>query len=136
MRRSKGWIESLLVPRAPSAWSPPNLTETTWSERTSFSSALDEAAKLTDAALERLLLVPPDLEARVYDAMRYSALAPGKRLRPFLVLAGAGLFGVARRCAPPATAAAAVGHSSSPPPFPLPARANNELPRGPAGPAQ
>ena len=44
---------------------------------------------LTDAVLERLLVVPPGLEARVYDAMRYSALAPGKRLRPFLVLAGA-----------------------------------------------
>ena len=75
------------------------MTEPTCSEPIFFSSALDEAAKLTDAALERLLVAPPGLEARVYDAMRYSALAPGKRLRPFLVLAGAGLFGVARRCA-------------------------------------
>ena len=61
------------------------MTEPPWSEPISFLSALDEAARLTDAALERLLVAPPGLEARVYDAMRYSALAPGKRLRPFLV---------------------------------------------------
>src|SRR3954454_18867583 len=130
MRRSKGWFESLLVPRAPSAWSPPNLTETTWSERTSFSSALDAAAKLTDAALERLLVAPPDLEARVYDAMRYSALAPGKRLRPFLVLAGAGLFGVARRCALQVAAAIEMVHAYSLVHDDLPAMDDSDLRRG------
>jgi farnesyl diphosphate synthase len=40
----------------------------------------------------------PD-EARLVDAMRYSALAPGKRLRPFLVVESASLFGVARASA-------------------------------------
>ena len=36
-------------------------------------------------------------EAKVIEAMRYSALAPaGKKLRPFLVAASAGLFGVGR----------------------------------------
>src|SRR5690242_19618322 len=99
MRRSKGSIASLSVPRAPSVWSPPNLTETLWSDPISFPEALEDAARLTDAALERLLVVPSGLEARVYDAMRYSALAPGKRLRPFLVLASARLLGVAARCA-------------------------------------
>ena len=54
--------------------------------------ALAQAASLTDLALDRLLAVPPDLEARVLEAMRYSALGPGKRLRPFLVLASARLF--------------------------------------------
>ena len=76
------------------------MTDTLWSQSVPFPDALAQAASLTDSVLERLLVVPPDLEARVYEAMRYSALAPGKRLRPFLVLAGARLFGVARRCAP------------------------------------
>ena len=75
------------------------MTDTPWSGSISFPKALKEAARLTDAALQRLLVVPLGLEARVYDAMRYSALAPGKRLRPFLVLASANLFGVAVRCA-------------------------------------
>ena len=36
-------------------------------------------------------------EAKVVEAMRYSSLAPaGKKLRPFLVAASAGLFGVGR----------------------------------------
>jgi len=44
---------------------------------------LAEAAQLTDVVLDQLLAVPPDLEARVYEAMRYAALAPGKRCAPF-----------------------------------------------------
>jgi len=106
------------------------LTETTWSERISFSGALDEAAKLTDAALERLLVVPSGLEARVYDAMRYSALAPGKRLRPFLVLASAGLFGVARLCALQVAAAIEMVHTYSLVHDDLPAMDNSDLRRG------
>lgn len=48
--------------------------------------------------MDRLL---PDVakcgEAKVIEAMRYSSLAPaGKKLRPFLVAASAGLFGVGR----------------------------------------
>jgi farnesyl diphosphate synthase len=106
------------------------LTETGWSEPISFPSALDEAARLTDAALERLLVAPPGLEARVYDAMRYSALAPGKRLRPFLVLAGAGLFGVARRCALQVAAAVEMVHTYSLIHDDLPAMDNSDLRRG------
>jgi farnesyl diphosphate synthase len=106
------------------------LTEATWSKRISFSGALDEAAKLTDATLERLLVVPPGLEARVYDAMRYSALAPGKRLRPFLVLASAGLFAVARRCALQVAAAIEMVHTYSLVHDDLPAMDNSDLRRG------
>jgi farnesyl diphosphate synthase len=63
-----------------------------WAPRTSFPDALRDAAKLTDEALDRLLATPAGPEARVFQAMRYSALAPGKRLRPFLVLASAHLY--------------------------------------------
>src|SRR5712664_3514645 len=75
------------------------VTETLWPDGASLADAAAVATELTDALIERLLAVPPDLEARVYEAMRYSALAPGKRMRPLLVLAGARLFGVARRSA-------------------------------------
>jgi farnesyl diphosphate synthase len=111
-------------------WSPLNLTEAQWPEATSFSSALEEAAKLTDAVLERLLAAPPDLEARVYDAMRYSALAPGKRMRPFFVLAGANLFGVARRCALQVSAAVEMVHAYSMVHDDLPAMDDSDLRRG------
>jgi farnesyl diphosphate synthase len=106
------------------------LTETLWSDATSFPEALAEAAQLTDIALDQLLGVPPDLEARVYDAMRYAALAPGKRLRPFLVLAGARLFGVARRCALQVAAAIEMVHAYSLVHDDLPAMDNSDLRRG------
>jgi len=106
------------------------LTETLWSQPVSLAEALEQAASLTDASLERLLLVPPDLEARVYDAMRYAALAPGKRLRPFLVLASARLFGVARRCALQVAAAVEMVHACSLVHDDLPAMDNSDLRRG------
>jgi farnesyl diphosphate synthase len=106
------------------------LTETLWSQPVSLAEALEQAASLTDASLERLLLVPPDLEARVYDAMRYAALAPGKRLRPFLVLASARLFGVARRCALQVAAAVEMVHAYSLVHDDLPAMDNSDLRRG------
>jgi farnesyl diphosphate synthase len=106
------------------------LTETLWSDAISFPEALELAGKLTDASLERLLLVPPGLEARVYDAMRYAALAPGKRLRPFLVLASARLFGVARCCALQVAAAVEMVHAYSLVHDDLPAMDNSDLRRG------
>jgi geranylgeranyl diphosphate synthase type II len=42
-----------------------------------------------DEALERYLPSPPDCPAGVYEAMRYSLRAGGKRLRPILTLAAA-----------------------------------------------
>ena len=107
------------------------MTETLWPpDPMSFQSALAEAARLTDAALQRLLVVPPGLEARVYDAMRYSALAPGKRMRPFLVLAGSSLFGVARRRALQVAAAIEMVHAYSLVHDDLPAMDDSDLRRG------
>ena len=106
------------------------MTETLWSDPISFPKALEQAAKVTDVALERLLIVPSGLEARVYDAMRYSALAPGKRLRPFLVLASARLFGVMRRCALQVAAAIEMVHAYSLVHDDLPAMDDSDLRRG------
>src|ERR1051326_1550049 len=89
------------------------VTERLWPDDVTVGDASAVAAELTDAVLDRLLAVPPGLEARVYEAMRYSALAPGKRLRPLLVLASSRLFGVARRSALQVAAAIEMVHAYS-----------------------
>src|SRR5258708_10422815 len=80
--------------------------------------------------LGKLLDVPEGPEARVLEAMRSSALAPGKRLRPFLVLAGAQLFSVARRSALQVAAAVEFVHAYSLIHDDLPAMDNSDLRRG------
>src|ERR1051325_2898993 len=54
---------------------------------------LDARRAIVDAALDRVL--PPETAppATIHQAMRYSVLAPGKRLRPILVVAGAEAVG-------------------------------------------
>jgi farnesyl diphosphate synthase len=106
------------------------VTGTLWTDNVSFDEATAVATRLTDALIERLLVVPPGLEARVYEAMRYSALAPGKRMRPLLVLAGARLFGVARRSALQVAAAIEMVHAYSLIHDDLPAMDDSDLRRG------
>jgi len=95
-----------------------------------FPAALTEAVRLTDTVLDKLLARPEGPEARVVEAMRYSALAPGKRLRPFLVLASAQLFSVSRRSALQAAAAVELVHAYSLVHDDLPAMDNSDLRRG------
>ncbi len=102
------------------------MTDPLWAPGASFSAALADAAKLTDD----LIAVPSGLEARVFEAMRYAALAPGKRLRPFLVLASAQLFAVARRSALQVAAAIELVHAYSLVHDDLPAMDNSDLRRG------
>ena len=56
--------------------------------------AIAASAKLVDATLDAVLPQPAGRQARVQEAMRYAIMAGGKRLRPFLVLHSARLFGV------------------------------------------
>ena len=106
------------------------MTETFLGLPATFPEALAEAAALTDRLLGKLLLVPSGPEARVFEAMRYSALAPGKRLRPFLVLASAQLFSVQQRSALQAAAAVELIHAYSLVHDDLPAMDNSDLRRG------
>jgi farnesyl diphosphate synthase len=106
------------------------LTEGLWLDTASVDEAAAVTAKLTDSIIDGLLRVPAGLEARVYEAMRYSALAPGKRLRPLLVLASARLFGVARRSALQVAAAIEMVHAYSLIHDDLPAMDNSDLRRG------
>ena len=106
------------------------MSETEWPDSVSIAEATAIVVAQTDALIERLLAVPPDLEARVYEAMRYSALAPGKRLRPLLVLAGARLFGVARSSALQVAASVEMVHAYSLIHDDLPAMDDSDLRRG------
>jgi farnesyl diphosphate synthase len=106
------------------------LTEQLWPQATAFPAALSDAARLSDEALDRLMPVPAGLEARVVEAMRYAAIAPGKRLRPFLVLASARLFSVAQRSALQVAAAIELVHSYSLVHDDLPAMDDSDLRRG------
>jgi geranylgeranyl diphosphate synthase type II len=54
---------------------------------------LEERRALVDAALDRVLPPETALPTSIHRAMRYSVLAPGKRLRPVLVIAGAEAVG-------------------------------------------
>ncbi len=56
--------------------------------------AIAAAAMAVDATLQTVLPRPHGPQGRVQEAMRYATFAGGKRLRPFLVLHSARLFGV------------------------------------------
>jgi len=64
----------------------------------SLETALKETAADVEKKLDRLLAPLEGAEHRLVEAMRYSMFAGGKRLRPFLVVAGADLFDVDRDC--------------------------------------
>ncbi len=68
-----------------------------------FETSLREAGETITRLLDDLMPVEDSPRGRVVDAMRYAALAGGKRLRPYLVLSSASLFDV------PATAAQRTG---------------------------
>ena len=92
--------------------------------------AMSDAAAAVDAQLDRLLLTPDGPESRVYDAMRYSSLGSGKRLRPFLVMQSSRLFMVAEICALRTAAAVEMIHCYSLIHDDLPAMDNSDLRRG------
>ena len=58
--------------------------------------AMDRIAAEIDQGFDRLLPVPDDGRARLYEAMRHAAIGGGKRLRPLLVAAACDLFRVDR----------------------------------------
>lgn len=72
----------------------------------------------------------PSGEGKVMEAMRYSALAGGKRLRPFLTVESAKLFGVAPEAAMMTAAAIEFVHTYSLIHDDLPAMDNDDFRRG------
>jgi farnesyl diphosphate synthase len=77
---------------------------------------LQRIEKLVNEKMDMLL--PQEIQGRVGEnrlalAMRYSALAEGKRIRPFLVMQSASLFGVSENCACQVAAAIEFVHAFS-----------------------
>lgn len=96
----------------------------------SFEDALRTSAAETGALLDRLLGPDASPASRVLEAMRYAALGPGKRLRPFLVTETAALFDVPRGRALRVGAALECVHCYSLVHDDLPAMDDDDLRRG------
>jgi len=95
-----------------------------------FKGDLERNARAVDQWLDRFLPVHDDPEAQVIEAMRYSALGGGKRVRPFLVKSCADLFGVSEIAALRAAAAVEMIHCYSLIHDDLPAMDDDDLRRG------
>jgi farnesyl diphosphate synthase len=108
---------------------------TTGTALSDFAKRLDRTAEDTEALLGKLLAdtVLADEIARpkrLMEAMRYSSLGGGKRLRPFLVVESSAVFGVPRDAALLAGAALECIHCYSLIHDDLPAMDNSDLRRG------
>src|ERR1700760_3122506 len=100
-----------------------------------FAKRLDQTAEDTEALLSSLLsdtLMPGEIARpkRLMEAMRYSSLNGGKRLRPFLVVESAAGFGAKRDAALLVGAALECIHCYSLIHDDLPAMDNSDLRRG------
>jgi farnesyl diphosphate synthase len=110
-------------------------TKAETSSDASFTGRLNAAAAETEQLLDqRLTAVAAEGEIarppRVTEAMRYSSLGGGKRLRPFLTVETAALFGVKRQHALMAGAAIELVHCYSLVHDDLPAMDDDDLRRG------
>jgi farnesyl diphosphate synthase len=108
---------------------------TTGTSPQEFAKRLDATAADTEALLTRLLSdtpLPGEIARpqRLIESMRYSSLNGGKRLRPFLAVESAAVFGVSRESALMAGAALECIHCYSLIHDDLPSMDNSDLRRG------
>jgi farnesyl diphosphate synthase len=96
----------------------------------SLESALKNVAAAVERKLDQLLPLPEAREKPVFEAMRYSLLAGGKRFRPFLLVTSADLFDVDKSCSLRAAAAIECVHTYSLVHDDLPAMDDDDIRRG------
>jgi farnesyl diphosphate synthase len=89
-----------------------------------------EIADLVTVALDELLPRADGPEARLTEAMRYAALGPGKRLRPFFALEAARLFDIDERAVLRAACALECVHAYSLVHDDLPCMDDDDMRRG------
>jgi farnesyl diphosphate synthase len=94
--------------------------------------AMEECREKVNKTISSLLPETDLAEAPLFDAMRYAALGGGKRLRPFMVLESARVFGVDQGRARRVAAAAEFVHCYSLVHDDLPAMDNADTRRGKA----
>ena len=114
---------------------PRTATKTKPSPVAAFAARLNAAANDTERLLTRLLAAAPAegeiaRPSRIVEAMRYTSLGGGKRLRPFLAIETAALFDVKREHALMAGAAIELVHCYSLVHDDLPAMDDDDLRRG------
>jgi farnesyl diphosphate synthase len=97
---------------------------------TSLNEALAQTAHDVERALNDLLPVPEGAESRVVEAMRYAVLGGGKRMRAFMVMQTASLFGVDLRCSARVAASVEMLHAYSLVHDDLPAMDDDDMRRG------
>jgi geranylgeranyl diphosphate synthase type II len=95
-----------------------------------FKAELKKKAAVVEEALERFLPAPDTYPPLVHQAMRYSVLGGGKRLRPALVLASAEVAGGSPQDVLPAACALELIHAYSLIHDDLPAMDNDDYRRG------
>ena len=110
------------------ARSEPKLTER-W-QKTGFGGELADTAATVEGILEAELPRAAGAEARLFEAMRYSALGGGKRLRAFLVRAAGRLAGAGDRGTLLTASAVEMVHAYSLIHDDLPAMDDDDLRRG------
>jgi len=98
--------------------------------QTALAEALRRCADTVERALDNLLPEIEGAEGRLAEAMRYSAMGGGKRLRAFLVMETAALFAVSETCAARVAASVEMLHAYSLIHDDLPAMDNDDLRRG------
>ena len=96
----------------------------------SFADHCVELRHRIDAALTRYTELPAGCPASLREALAYSLLSPGKRLRPLLVLMAAKACGGSTEAAMPAACAVEMVHAYSLVHDDLPAMDNDDLRRG------
>ena len=89
-----------------------------------------EVADLVTVALDQLLPRASGPESRLTEAMRYAALGPGKRLRPYFAMEAARLFDIEERPVLRAACALECVHAYSLVHDDLPAMDNDDMRRG------
>jgi geranylgeranyl pyrophosphate synthase len=95
-----------------------------------FAERLDHYRSRVDRKLALILAADADVPERLLDAMRYSVLGGGKRVRPLLVYASGELVGVAEELLDSVAAAVELIHAYSLVHDDLPAMDDDDLRRG------
>ena len=95
-----------------------------------FAERLDHYRRRVDSKLAEILRADHEVPDRLLDAMRYSVLGGGKRVRPLLVYASGELVGAAEDTLDPIAAAVELIHAYSLVHDDLPAMDDDDLRRG------
>lgn len=100
------------------------------SKSSSFDNYMDEIGQLVTAGLEKSVPGDWNIPSSLREAMQYSLLAGGKRIRPLLVIAAAEAIGGSREAALPVACAVEMVHTYSLIHDDLPAMDNDDFRRG------